>query len=88
MLVMKNPLLCMSSHVHTQTHLTTLSPHPHARTVLGMGFVWGILFFGNHVIMEWLWMMARLVESDHYALVKWVSEDNLQKRDDKGNTEA
>ncbi len=63
MLVMKNPLLCMSSHVHTQTHLTTLSPHPHARTVLGMGFVWGILFFGNHVIMEWLWMMARLVES-------------------------
>jgi len=28
-----------------------------------MGFVWGILFFGNHVIVEWLWMMVRLLET-------------------------
>ncbi len=52
-------------HAHTDTPYDYRLYHPTSptHTVLGMGFVWGILFFGNHVIMEWLWMMARLVES-------------------------
>ncbi|XP_064397955.1 methylsterol monooxygenase 1-like [Halichondria panicea] len=51
-------------HHHQQPFgLTAEYAHPLETVILGMGFVWGILFFGNHVIMEWLWMMARLVES-------------------------
>ena len=32
-------------------------------SVLGMGTMWGVLFFCNHVIMAWIWMAVRLLET-------------------------
>ena len=35
----------------------------HPRTVLGMGFFWGLLLLSNHVIMLWAWVTVRLIET-------------------------
>jgi methylsterol monooxygenase len=37
--------------------------HPLETIILGMGFVIGILAFGNHIAFMWLWMFVRLLET-------------------------
>nr|XP_054767413.1 methylsterol monooxygenase 1-like [Lytechinus pictus] len=37
--------------------------HPIETMVLGMGTMWGILLFGDHLILLWVWMWVRLIET-------------------------
>ena len=40
-----------------------MNPFPLLPTVLGMGFMIGILCFCNHLILIWAWMATRLLET-------------------------
>ncbi|XP_072179030.1 methylsterol monooxygenase 1-like [Diadema setosum] len=37
--------------------------HPLETMILGMGTMWGMLLFANHLIFLWVWMFVRLIET-------------------------
>ncbi|ELT93640.1 hypothetical protein CAPTEDRAFT_151524 [Capitella teleta] len=43
--------------------MTAEYAHPVETVVLGMGFIWGIIFFCNHFSLMWVWVTVRLLET-------------------------
>ncbi|NP_001229598.1 C-4 methylsterol oxidase-like [Strongylocentrotus purpuratus] len=43
--------------------MTAEYAHPMETMILGMGFMWGMLLFCDHLIFLWCWMCVRLIET-------------------------